>query len=449
MVSNVLDNNIVLTKNYKVSLPSADIGFVIILIVFPPRLTNDIDIVRHDINEKTTRFVSRMKFFSSMNFINFYYRRWSYETSKRILLILIILLFFLYAYNPTMESSPIDHQPISSPPPSLLPIGLFIVADDAVSDTFNQHLGSLSCYAHRHRYQFILIHPNQYPSCTKTSHSIYFQKHCLVLMYLLDHTQIQWLVVLDIDVLVLNITKKFESFLPDMPNESPIHLILHEKFNGEIAAGNYIIQNHQWSHQFLFGWLQFERQTSRIRFHNHDNGPLHLYLLGRMVGNVSQSAYIRCLEMYDKANELALYHAYVGCCKCALDGRWEFDHVRILRRGHAFVRDNLGYDMQKRIWSPTDFLIHGHRQNLDVYYSQEIDVKECLHPNWTLPIRQDAIMTDFNEVQEVIQKFDHEAANAYPQSVGLPEISDCWPLCLNTKSRRLAFIMKVCNRTLI
>ena len=291
------------------------------------------------------------------------------------------------------------------------------------------------------------MHPKEYPSCRKTSRSIYFQKHCLVLMYLLDHTEIQWLVVLDVDVLVLNISKKFDSYLPNVTSESSMHLILHEKFNGEIAAGNYIVHNHRWSHDFLSGWLQFERQTSRIKFHNHDNGPLHLYLLGRRVGNVTRSAYNHCLRMYEQTTELTSYHAYVGCCKCALDGRWEFEHVRVLRRGHSFVRDNLGYDMNQRIWSPTDFLIHGHRENLDAYYSKQIDMNECVKSNWILPIREEAIVTNFDEAQEIVRKFDHEAARAYPQSVGLPEIGDCWPHCRNTELRRQAFLARVCNQT--
>jgi hypothetical protein len=243
----------------------------------------------------------------------------------------------------------------------------------------------------------------------------------------------------------VNLSKKIESYLSDSDSDSSIHLIFYERFNGEIASENYLIHNHPWSHKFLSHWMEYEQPTKHFKFHNHDNGPLHVYLLGDMVGNVSQSAYDHCYRIYERATDAASYHTFVGCCKCALDGRWEFEHLRILRRGHSFVRDNLGHDMKKRIWSPTDFLIHGHEQKIGTYYSKAIDTYECVNSEWNLPIREDVIMTNFTEVKETIKKFDHAAAEAYPQSVGLPDISDCWPNCVNNEARRQAFIEKVCH----
>jgi hypothetical protein len=259
-------------------------------------------------------------------------------------------------------------------------------------------------------------------------------------MYLLENIHIQWLLVLDIDVLVMNLSKKIESYLPDADTNSSIHMIFYERFNGEIMAGNYLIHNHPWSHRFLSRWIEYERHIKHFKFHNSDNGALHIHLLSNMVGDASEVTYNRCYRIYEKVTEPTLYHTYVGCCKCALGGRWELEHVRILRRGH------LGHDMKKRILSPTDFLIHGHKQNIGTYYSKTIDTYKCINSEWNLPIREDVVMTNFTEVKETIKNFDYAAATAYPQSIGLPDISECWPNCVDNEVRRQAFIDKVCHQ---
>jgi hypothetical protein len=325
-------------------------------------------------------------------------------------------------------------------------IGLLIVVNDDIPKEYEQHIASLTCYAYQNAYRFILIHPKQYPKCTNMTQSIYFQKHCLVSMYLRENTQIQWLLVLDMNVLVLNISKKIESYLPDANTKSLIHLILYERFNGEIMAGNYLIHNHRWSHRFLSRWMEYEHYISHFKFHNNDNGALHIHLLSDMVGDASELTYTRCFGIYENAIDAASYHTYVGCCKCALGGRWELEHVRILRRGHSFVRDCLGYEINKLIWSPTDFLLDAHKINADVYYWKTIDKNQCVNWDWILPIREDAIITNYTSTKEIVRKYDREAAEGYPQSIGLPDISECWPNCIDNEIRRQAFIEKVCHQ---
>ena len=290
------------------------------------------------------------------------------------------------------------------------------------------------------------MHPKQYPNCLNVSHSILYQKHCLVSMYLIENIHIRWLLVLDIDVLVINAAKKIESYLPNVANQSLIHMIFYERFNGEIAAGNYLIHNHPWSHTFLSTWLEYEPRIKHFKFHNGDNGALHLHLLDRMVGNVSQSAFDRCLRVFQNTTDHRMYHTYVGCCKCALEGRWEFEHLRILRRGHSFVRDNLGAGTKEGIWTPTDFLIHGEKKNVEKYYSEEIDVYMCGTTSWVLPLREDVMVQDYAVVEGIIRKYDLVVASGYPESIGIPDISDCWPNCLDTETRRQAFMKaSVCN----
>ncbi len=342
-------------------------------------------------------------------------------------------LIGMYEFDSPMKTSPSS-------------IGIFIVLNNNTVNEYSQHIASLKCYAYKHTYQFIVIHQKQYPACTNMTKSTNFQKHCSVRMYLLENANIEWLLVLDMDVLVLNMSKKIESYLPISTTQSSIHMILYERFNGEIMAENYIVNNHPWSHRFLLRWIEFERYTMHFKFHNADYGALHILLLDSTVGDVSQSEYNRCFRIYEKLTSPALFHTYIGCCKCALGGRWEFNHLRILRRGHSFVRDNFGSDMKQRIWPPTDFLVHGPNMKVDVYYWKTIDTHECTHWNWVFPIRKDAIMTNFTEVKETMQRFDKSAAEGYPQSIGLPDISDCWPNCIDTEIRRKAFMEKVCHQ---
>jgi hypothetical protein len=248
------------------------------------------------------------------------------------------------------------------------------------------------------------------------------------------------------DVLVSNMSKKIESYLPNGTNGSSIHMILYERFNGEIMSENYIVHNHPWSHRFLLRWMESEKHTMHFKFHNSDNGALHILLLDSMVGGVSQSDYNRCFRTYENVTDGASYHNYVGCCKCALDGRWEFDHLRILRRGQSFVRDNLDYDMSKLIWPPVDFLLHSPDIKADAFYWRTIDVHRCIHFNWILPIREDAMIKNYTLLKETVRTIDQGVAAGYPQSIGLPDISDCWPHCTDTETRRKAFMEKVCHQ---
>ena len=107
-----------------------------------------------------------------------------------------------------------------------------------------QTVTSLICYTHRHSYQFIFMRPERYSSCICIATLAFFKKHGMVSMYLIENPHIKWLMILDYDVRVLNISKRIESCLPKNENtDSDVDLVLYERFNGEISAGNYIIDN--------------------------------------------------------------------------------------------------------------------------------------------------------------------------------------------------------------
>lgn len=206
-----------------------------------------------------------------LNMFSFCCGRISHRISTKILLAIGIYFLGVSLINHLAKRFKFnDHIKLS---PSS--IGIFIVSNEEAIKEYEQHMFSLASYAYRHSYRFIMMKPRKYPICTDMSQSIYFQKHCLVLMYLLENAHVQWLLVLEIDVLVLNISKKIESYLPFTNNQSSVHIIFSERFNGEIAAGNYLIQNHPWSHAFLIHWGQYERLIMNIK--PYDNLIKHFF----------------------------------------------------------------------------------------------------------------------------------------------------------------------------
>jgi hypothetical protein len=72
--------------------------------------------------------------------------------------------------------------------------GILIVSNDHARSKYEQQANALRCYANRHRYLFYILEPIQYRMC----HSIrnfFFQKHCAVLLYLIENPQLKWLLV--------------------------------------------------------------------------------------------------------------------------------------------------------------------------------------------------------------------------------------------------------------
>ncbi|CAF1241738.1 unnamed protein product [Didymodactylos carnosus] len=162
-------------------------------------------------------------------------------------------------------------------------VGILIVSDTKHQQIYRDQSKTVECYAYRHNYSFILLDPKEYYPCSRID-NFFFQKHCAVLYYLISHvSKIDWLLVLDGDVVVVNSSNLIERYLPQAPNSS-INVIHYERFgNGEIMAGNYLIKNTPWSYLYLAKWVEWRTRLPLEAFHNNDNGVLHMHLLGEVM----------------------------------------------------------------------------------------------------------------------------------------------------------------------
>jgi hypothetical protein len=306
-----------------------------------------------------------------------------------------------------------------------------------------QQNASVYCYAcHHSNYRFISIDVNKYYTCGRVEHGGY-SKHCVLLRYMLSNPEVEWFFLLDADMSVVNLTRKIDKYLPSK-EEKDIHIIFYERFNGEIQSAGFFIRNHPWSHRFLAGWLEWLPRTINFTIGKGDNGALHMHLLDYAEG-VSQDKRNQCWRVFQKVHStFHTYHNYVGCVKCALGYRWTFKHFRILRRGHTFARDAL---LDARLLSDYDFLIHGEKDNMTKFYSDRINTDQCCDPQWKLPIRKEIFVHNKTEVRRLMLYLDKKAAEDYPTSIGVSDISHCWPKCTSIPNQywKELFFNKVCR----
>jgi hypothetical protein len=327
---------------------------------------------------------------------------------------------------------------ITNPINETLQKGILIVSDKRTQLRYSQFSAALNCYAMKHGYIFKELDPSIYSLCRHIS-DFFFQKHCGVLAYLINNRQIGWLMVLDGDNVLVNTSKTIEDYLPNQPN---VYLVHSERFyNGEIFAGNYLIYNCRWSYLYLFNWINMHRILPKVDYHNSDNGALHIHF-ALSIGKFSSN----CLNLWYKSIDENVYDQYVGCIKCLIGGQRRFDHIWLLRRGHAFTRDYR--EPQNKIFS-TDFLIHSFKNNSLHYYRTKIDINVCIKniSQWSLPIRTKMFVYNQTIAQEMIRYHDLQAEERHPHSVGIADVYDCWPFCQSniTDQKEKKYLQSLCK----
>jgi hypothetical protein len=301
-----------------------------------------------------------------------------------------------------------------------LKIGIVVVSDKSTQLKYSQFSAALNCYSFIHGYIFRNIDPSSYSLCSYIS-NFFFKKHCCVLIYLIKHSEIGWLMVLDGDNVLVNTSKRIEDYFPNVPN---VYIVHGERFyNGEISAGNYLIYNCKWSYLYLYNWINMYRILPQLPYHNNDNGALHIHF-ALSIGKLSSN----CFNLWYKSIDEILYDQYVGCIKCLIGGQRQFDHIWLLRRGHAFTRD---YREPQNVILENDFLIHGFKNDSSHYYQTKININICQYniSRWSLPIRREMIILNRTIAQQLIRFHDFDAQQKHPDSVGIPDVFDCWPFC--------------------
>lgn len=295
-----------------------------------------------------------------------------------------------------------------------LNIGIIVVSDAKFQEKYEDHSKNLQCYAKQHGYTFIILDPKSYFICSRLE-NFFFQKHCAVMNYMTSVSNLHWLLVLDGDNFILNNSKLIEEFIPNNDN---IHVIHYERFyTGEIMAGAYLIKNHPWSYNYLLTWVNFYSKLPKKGYHNHDNGALHMIILQMIDKN--NEIQMKCYSKYLQSLDEWKYYQYIRCFRCSIGGQRIFKHIQILRRAHGFSRDF-------SILFQNDFLLHGYKNNLNEFF---YNTNKCTNDHWLLNIRQNKLISNLTIAKEMTRKKDQYALEKYSLSLGITDITDCWPHC--------------------
>jgi hypothetical protein len=199
--------------------------------------------------------------------------------------------------------------------------------------------------------------PDKIPECRKTG-KFYHGKLCIVHRILTLHQHIDWLLVLDGDLAIVNPEDHLiEDFLGNRVQDL---VFCFRFFNNEVAAGHYIVRNTLWSQDFFLDWAQLLLPGSPYGGYNADNGALHWMLLHRFT--TPEELDPRCVELGRQSiwPSGQSYPAFVSCvhrnlaatgCRSHL---WH--HVLILPMFKGFAYDRR---LTNGAWSRSTFIQHG------------------------------------------------------------------------------------------
>ena len=218
---------------------------------------------------------------------------------------------------------------------------VFIYGDSKAISKYKNNLNSFKCYVNTHPDYTLKIATTDdlrlHNGCTGTG--LMFVRHCVLANYLEQHPNINNVLFLDADCAVLNMTRRFETFLVNNKDIS-FEIRFH---NGEVSSGNYVVHNTAFSRDFLRGWAETQFQF------NADNGALHQYLLERT-------------GLADACSKQSTYEKFLHCFHAQVAGTCKHDlwqkHVTVWHPMHSFTYD--GWLTQYR-YGPRTFIHHANK----------------------------------------------------------------------------------------
>ena len=347
-------------------------------------------------------------------------------------------------HTPAALASPLHAA--TAPTPYTPTIAILVLGDAHAANRYKQHWASIGCYAHRHNYTFIM-HANERPDpphrCAAYD-NFFFRKHCMVAHSMLQQPHIDWWLVLDGDVFVVDAELPLQRWLSSPvanPRLDGEYVITHyERFhNGEIMAGNYIVGNCPRAIDYLLRWADWHSTIPQHAFHNFDNGALQMHLLSYIAGKDSDD-YRHVLDMYGRASSWADYDAYVGAFRCVIGPRrlWPSLGLRIVRRGHFAVRDFFVSSEGDRVATVTnigvlgggELMFHGWKEAiLGVWWAEPVDELHCKTVrDWT-PRLVDSVRVDMGELLRVVRERERYTVADRANGVAMQDVSDCFPQC--------------------
>ncbi|EYC04108.1 hypothetical protein Y032_0089g2220 [Ancylostoma ceylanicum] len=207
-------------------------------------------------------------------------------------------------------------------------------------------IASIACYARVWKYDFRVVNSSDYRNeCPHKDK--YFRRHCVAARILSAY---DYILFLDADIGVVNPKKRIEDFL-----DAKAEMIFYDRFfNWEVMAGAYLAKNTDWTKHFLDEFANYEFRLPKS-FHGTDNGALHAYLAEVILG-VNNAGLAPCLYVYAKSKNFDDLFMYEACIRKLLGNTTHFGHIKILRKGTAWARDNW---MTNSLWNPErDFMMH-------------------------------------------------------------------------------------------
>ena len=171
----------------------------------------------------------------------------------------------------------------------------------------------MRAYAHRHGYGFEIIDPSQdAPGCVQLFPvAFFFAKHCAVREWLARQPPNYVAVVIDTDMSVGAADSSLSRWMEDGADV----VFYTRMWNYEIAAGNYIVRNTEFSRTFLQAWTMFYNHMP-TGFSSQDNGALHLALL-QAVGIPNRDCYQQYQALAGDSSFVGLttYYLFIACVR--------------------------------------------------------------------------------------------------------------------------------------
>lgn len=123
-----------------------------------------------------------------------------------------------------------------------------------------------------------------------------FRRHCVLYHHLINNPSVEYLLVLDADMGIINPNHLIEDYI----NQDIDLLFYNRLYAYEIMAGSFIVKNTKFTQNFLRFWFEYELKLPRS-FHGTDNGAIQMVFLDLFCGNCSNVLRNVCWKLWEKS----------------------------------------------------------------------------------------------------------------------------------------------------